>query len=372
MPRLGSLASKAAPARPPSSDPCVARRQYAACASMQVRHSRRSAAARHARERARACTSAWKSTSRRPSTSASARPCRARHAASPSPSRRTAVSDSSSVHSATTVQMEPPIQPYSEAFCHLRPRMGRQAWLPCQGLVTPDPGQRRAAPRAPRAAPPRRGASGHARPAPQHGRLPPPLGRARAAPPHSLLPHAERLRAVRVRRTERLSSAKPQQHATRASLRRLQHAAGGGKQAPGRQGLRRGRPAHRRGHDLQAGRMYAARARRTPAACLTPTRRAHRRCRQARRCGQRPPTPWRAPRHRLLLGGLPGRAPLHRLLVGEDAGLAGPDDMVRAKVHGHQHLLELRRARAPARRAACGGRAERACGTGGRGRRAPC
>ncbi len=341
MPRLGSLASKAAPARPPSSDPCVARRQYAACASMQGRHSRRSAAARHARESARACTSAWKSTSRRPSTSASARPCRARHAASPSPSRRTAVSDSSSVHSATTVQMEPPIQPYSEAFCHLRPRMGRQAWLPCQGLVTPDPGQRRAAPRAP-----------------QHGRLPPPLGRARAAPPHSLLPHAERLRAVRVRRTERLSSAKPRQHATRASLRRLQHAAGGGKQAPGRQGLRRGRPAHRRGHDSQAGRMYAARARRTPAACLTPTRRAHGRCRQARRRGRGPPTPWRAPRH--------------RLLVGEDAGLAGPDDVVRAKVHGHQHLLELRRARAPARRAACGGRAERACGTGGRGRRAPC
>jgi hypothetical protein len=249
---------------------------------------------------------------------------------------------------------------------------GASGLVTLSGFGNPDPGQSRAAPRAPRAAPPRRGASGHARPAPQHGRLPPPLGRARAAPPHSLLPHAERLRAVRVRRTERLSSAKPQQHATRASLRRLQHAAGGGKQAPGRQGLRRGRPAHRRGHDLQAGRMYAARARRTPAACLTPTRRAHRRCRQARRCGQRPPTPWRAPRHRLLLGGLPGRAPLHRLLVGEDAGLAGPDDMVRAKVHGHQHLLELRRARAPARRAACGGRAERACGTGGRGRRAPC
>lgn len=157
MPRLGSLASKAAPARPPSSDPCVARRQYAACASMQVRHSRRSAAARHARERARACTSAWKSTSRRPSTSASARPCRARHAASPSPSRRTAVSDSSSVHSATTVQMEPPIQPYSEAFCHLRPRMGRQAWLPCQGLVTLTRGK--AAPRHAPPAPPRPGAA---------------------------------------------------------------------------------------------------------------------------------------------------------------------------------------------------------------------
>ena len=329
MPRLGSLASKAAPARPPSSDPCVARRQYAACASMQVRHSRRSAAARHARERARACTSAWKSTSRRPSTSASARPCRARHAASPSPSRRTAVSDSSSVHSATTVQMEPPIQPYSEAFCHLPPGAG-------SGCGSPDPGRA-----APRRFPPATRRPGAVRADAPTQPCSAATCRRRWARRRrtACCPGQCACRAVRLRGADRLPARSRGGMPTCASLRGLQSAAGRAAKAPGRRAS--AEAARRCGCNSQDSRMGASRTRRTPAARLPPTRHAHRRCRPARRCGLEVNLAVQPMRVSL------GRAPLHRLLVGEDAGLAGPDDVVRAKVHGHQHLLELRHARAP-------------------------